>query len=424
MAVVGMYIVLTILVLVIFGLAWGAGTVLVTMLRGPWRQATQDQAHWTERARLGFAPGFAVVWLAVLLPLVLAFLGDVGMGMLVPDVSSTQSSFGLFAVAGMIGVLSARYRWLREFWGPRVTLRSWLPGVGLVLLISVPQFLVMFLALLFLPDAFGWSAMAVMGVAVLVLGFISCGGVLFTWRLLGIASPAPAPVTEMVLRLAEQMQLPRKVEVVQLEWPQVNAVAWVLENTVGFSRAMLGVMSMDELRAIAAHEVAHLLEPKSAKAVRILHLFAYLPLAPLMRYGGTVGLMLGYLLIVVIFTAHKRFVRRLEMRADRMEREALTDSGIYMQSMVKLHESNLTPAVTPGTQTHPHLYDRLLAAGIQPEFARPAAPDRTKPMLAAWGTVVATGLAFFFLLVIAGCNQKLYRDSQAAPAATKATPNQ
>ncbi len=71
---------LAFVVLLVFGLSWGSATVLLTVLRGPWRQATQ--AHWTERARLGFAPGCGVVWLAVFLPVLFALLGEVAMGVL------------------------------------------------------------------------------------------------------------------------------------------------------------------------------------------------------------------------------------------------------------------------------------------------------------------------------------------------------
>jgi len=76
-----------------------------------------------------------------------------------------------------------------------------------------------------------------------------------------------------------------------------------------------------------------------------------------------------------------------------MGREAVVDPQPYTRSMLKLHEANTMPAVMPEPQTHPHLYDRLLAGGIQPDFPRPAPPKRTKPLLAA-------GLAAFVAVVL------------------------
>jgi hypothetical protein len=88
--------------------------------------------------------------------------------------------------------------------------------------------------------------------------------------------------------------------------------------------------------------------------------------------------------------------------------------------MVKLHESNLVPAVMPGKQTHPHLYDRLLAAGVQPDFPRPPAPDRTRPLLATIATAVVAAVAFFALVIVAGCNQQLAKEITTPPTSTNA----
>jgi Zn-dependent protease with chaperone function len=287
-----------------------------------------------------------------------------------------------------------------------------------ILFMLIPQFVVLFATLFLLPDSFGPGSWLVLAGAFATLAFLTWGGALRLWCLLRIARPAPTAVVEMVESLAAEMKFTGNIRVVQLAWPQVNAVAWVLEETVGFSRAMLEVMDLTELRAIAAHEVAHLLESRGVKAARVLHLFAYLPLAPLMKYGGSIGLLLGYVLMCGLFVGYKKFARRLESRADRLGNETLGDPGVYMRSMIKLHESNLAPAVMPGEQTHPHLYDRLLAAGIQPEFPRPMAPNRTRPTLAALGTTVAAVLVFCLFMIMAGCNQRLAHEMGAPPATT------
>src|SRR5205814_2299264 len=86
--------------------------------------------------------------------------------------------------------------------------------------------------------------------------------------------------------LAQEMKVPGHVKVFELEWAQVNAVAWTVYRAVGFSRALLQLMTRDEVRAIAAHELAHITEPRQVRAVRVCQMFAYLPAVPLMKYGG------------------------------------------------------------------------------------------------------------------------------------------
>jgi hypothetical protein len=96
----------------------------------------------------------------------------------------------------------------------------------------------------------------------------------------------------------------------------------------------------------------------------------------------------------------------MEIRADHAESEALADPQLYMRSMLRLHQVNAAPAVMPGQQTHPHVYDRLLAGGVQPDFPRPKAPSRARPLLAAIGTAFATLIAAFLLLVILNLAQR------------------
>ena len=57
----------------------------------------------------------------------------------------------------------------------------------------------------------------------------------------------------------------------------------------------------------------------------------------------------------------------------------------------KLYEFNLMPAVMPQKQlAHPHLYDRLVAAGVQPQYPRPAPPSMKKMWSAS---IISLGLA-------------------------------
>jgi hypothetical protein len=102
---------------------------------------------------------------------------------------------------------------------------------------------------------------------------------------------------------------------------------------------------------------------------------------------------------VVFFLGYVRFTHHFEQRADRAESDAIADATAYAKSLTTLHQANLTPAVMPGKQTHPHLYDRLLAGGVQPDFPRPRPPSRAKPMLAVAATTLTVLVLVFGMLV-------------------------
>jgi hypothetical protein len=71
---------------------------------------------------------------------------------------------------------------------------------------------------------------------------------------------------------------------------------------------------------------------------------------------------------------YRRISQKLETRADEMAKANEGDAGTYARALTRLYEDNLLPAVTAKERaTHPHLYDRLLAVGVTPDFPRPAA---------------------------------------------------
>ncbi len=381
-----------------YAVAFGTGAALVKLLSKPWRRATG--AHWTEQARLGFAPGFAVLWLAVLFPPITALLGGAVLESLKVQHQWGMLEFWVPWLAAFAGALTARYRWLREAWGPRVTIRSWSAGCLIVLFLFLPHFVITLALLFLLPDIPSGRSVILMAAGVLAVAFFAGGGAVRLLRLLRVIRLAPAEVTEMVTQLAEAMKVAGLVRVFELEWAQVNAVAWPRYRAVGFSRPLLEIMTPEELRAIAAHELAHLLEPRWVRAVRVAHMFAYLVVPPVVKYGGSGGALIGWLLLMAIVLGYRRFTRRMEVRADRLESDAIADAKAYMRSMIKLHEANLQPAVMPGAQTHPHLYDRLLAGGIQPDFPRPMAPSRAKPFLAVLAAGLGAAVVMFMMMVV------------------------
>jgi len=133
----------------------------------------------------------------------------------------------------------------------------------------------------------------------------------------------------------------------------------------------------DEVAAICAHELAHLTESKTARCSRSIQMLTFMPwifFNPLMRAFGFFAF---YGLLFTTFgfpRIYRSISRKLESRADQMAKANEGDSGTYARALTRLYEDNLVPAVTAKAQTtHPHLYDRILAAGVTPDFPRPAA---------------------------------------------------
>jgi len=204
-------------------MGFGTALLLLQVTARKWRRTVG--VHWSERARLAYAPGTTVLWLGVGLPFLTALAGQVAMEGLVsvPDLSMVGSLTNW--LAAFAGILVVRYIWLRELWGARVTLRSWLAGCLVILFILVPSLVVTGLLILVLPMKFDIRAASIFCAAVVVVIFFLRGGGILMLRALGIVKPAPTSLAEMVQQLAVQMNVRGPIKVFVLEWAQVNAVA-------------------------------------------------------------------------------------------------------------------------------------------------------------------------------------------------------
>jgi Zn-dependent protease with chaperone function len=147
-----------------------------------------------------------------------------------------------------------------------------------------------------------------------------------------------------------------------------------------FSDRLLDTHPDEEIAAICAHELGHLGESKWIRAARLLGLLFVVPwlfVRPIALTWGIGGVFAAGLLSWFISDAAHRLGRRMEQRADRIGRENESESGAYARALARLHEVNLVPAVMPMRRLHPDLYDRLLAAGVQPDYPRPEKPEKS-----------------------------------------------
>jgi len=89
----------------------------------------------------------------------------------------------------------------------------------------------------------------------------------------------------------------------------------------------------------------------------------------------------------------------LEIRADQAGTSHESEAGGYAMALEHIYQLNHVPAVMPGKRTiHPHLYDRLLAAGVTPSYPRPKAPGKVGlQTFAVCGMIVGAGVLALML---------------------------
>lgn len=118
---------------------------------------------------------------------------------------------------------------------------------------------------------------------------------------------------------------------------------------------------------------------------------------PALTGFGIVGLVPLLTVMVLLQVFYRRLSMRMEKRTDQIAIENQREEGIYARALEKLHENNRGPAVNPSNlRTHPHLYDRMLAAGITPDYPRPQAPKRlTWVGVVYLGTLVLLSIAHY-----------------------------
>lgn len=188
--------------------------------------------------------------------------------------------------------------------------------------------------------------------------------------------------------------------------PFANAFAYPLRNEIMFTRRSMEILSDAEVAAIFRHELAHLAEPRILKLARFMGISCWFPFA----FFEHLHLYLGDGTFPVLFMVGflgSRMTRilqlKLEKRADAMaiisENES---SAVYASALEKLYMANHIPAVIPTKNlTHPCLYDRILAVGVQPEYPRPLPPKTT-----SWITWGALLLPLALILIKGGLSHR------------------
>jgi Zn-dependent protease with chaperone function len=371
-----------------FVLGWVVTALVGWVAAIPLRRARPS--HWVERARLVHPVRVASAVCMVALPTCLWGLSNGAIGPLArPSPSVVVVGLAAAGLAAGLVVRSrteARFRQKRFAWRQR--LRHGL-GSGLVLM---PHLIVALALAMILPWHWDGTALAVLAAGTVLLFVAPLGGGLWLARMLGVAHPASERLARAVQDAGTRVGLAPRATL-ELELGRAGAFALPLAKRLIFTVTAVQLLQDEELAAIAAHELGHLREPTRVGIGRLSALLALLALAtgPMVVVSWGWWLYAALLLGVVLVLRLVRLLgRRMEEQADAVARRSEPDRGAYARALEKLYSRNLVPAVMAGKrQLHPHLYDRLIAAGAQPGYLRPAPPPRW-PVVAALLTLAVT----------------------------------
>lgn len=379
------------ILLCVFALSFVLALVTNWLAMIPWRRA--KQLHWTERARLLYPVAVASQSNTWFIPI------DMALGVLCIWRGSGPHWL-LVAFASWLGCLLAGFAYSREVY-PGVTGRIWLRQAAGAVVISSLQWFVLLAAIAVMPGRMGWPAWTLFCAMVAWYLFLNLGGLLTIGSALGIFVEPPERLRALVGKLSARLKAPvRRI----LLWPVwvANAFALPSDQSLVFTGRLVELLPDDELASIIAHELAHLTEARDIRLLRLLSSFSFLPLIfinPLAHaYGWEIALLLPSV-CVGLLSLTVRFRRKMETRADKIATESQTEAGIYARALMLVHEANLVPMVTAAARTHPHLYDRVVAAGVTPDFPRPRPSARMAWHGQIFSAVMGLLIVVYFLLL-------------------------
>ena len=224
-----------------------------------------------------------------------------------------------------------------------------------------------------MPVEFGWGTAAVT-IFYIIVQFILTWKILPLLKSVKLIMPPPERLRNLVTKVSERMNV-RVSQVWMMQSASANAFAMPFGRELVFNKCLIDLLTDEELEAVCAHELGHLTESTTSLAMRILGSLPFLPfifLTPLTHAFGLLAIAATGLAMIGLVRGFQTISRRLERRADSIARHQEANSGVYALALEKIHEANQIPAVLPQRQTtHPHLYDRLIAAGVTPSYPRP-----------------------------------------------------
>jgi Zn-dependent protease with chaperone function len=228
-----------------------------------------------------------------------------------------------------------------------------------------------------MPVDFGLTALLITA-AYLAVHFANQFGMLIKClRLIKILKPATVRLKAIVDHIAAKGDVPVRATW-QLAGVTANAFAFPASRELAFSDKLLKICNDEEISAVGAHEMAHLGEPNVVLAGRLigsLYLLPFIFITPLLHRFETAGFIIPFLGMILIRGFAVWLSRQMEKRADRLASASTINEGVYAGALEKMYRENQLRAVGASKRrTHPDLYDRMLEAGVKPDYPRPGKP--------------------------------------------------
>jgi Zn-dependent protease with chaperone function len=216
------------------------------------------------------------------------------------------------------------------------------------------------------------------GILVLLLAFNFGLGTRLL-RMFRLLQPATDHLKALVTEISQRMNVRVNATWIINTYAS-NAMALPLTGELIFTDKLLATLTDEETKAICAHELSHLKESGRVKLMRLVVSMAFFPLIfcrPLGSLGDNGASIFTFLVIgaLIIWLMGIRMSRRMEKRADKIAQDNTIDAGVFARALERLYEVNKTPAVMPyrSKRIHPDLYDRMITAGVTPDFPKPKA---------------------------------------------------
>lgn len=351
-----------------------AGMIVVWPLR------RVSRSDWISYARHAYVANFSLGMAAVVLPAVVATM----------TLLAGRSPFSAFqgrwltlasAVAAYLGALFWQFYVRRHTHGDSVRFATWFRGHLAQWLLFRTAFPIAVLVLLLIPSRDSPWALILPFLGAAILAGLAMRGLLTLAHRVGLVRRASERLDNIVRRVAAREGVPLG-NVYEGRLAHANAAALPGTGDVLVATELLEAMTDEEIEAICAHEVGHL---KEARRVAVLRAgsVGLLVLSLTLWFGlsvyGMWALLAGAWLPLAIARLGMPYWRRLEARSDAVAHSHGShdhDQAAYASALERLHRLNFVPPVVFGKgQTHPHLYDRLVAVGRPPSYPRPARPS-------------------------------------------------
>lgn len=337
--------------------------------------------HWAERSRILWPARRSNSLLLLYLPLVVTAASKL-------VVDSTMLGLAPRLAAAFLGAIGANWFIVQKLF-PNVRFRFWLNHLCLSGMTRVGYWSIFIAAIVVMPNEFNLNT---------AITFLAAGTLMIAWqfialfllRLIGFLKPAGERLQQIVESCTDENS-PKINHVWEAPSITANALAFPYNGSLIFFEPLLKNLTDEEVAAVCSHEIGHLAESVPVMIARLLGSINVLPLVliqPTIQALELPGFLLLLLLMILWGRLAIKLSHHMEIKADKAATSHQSSDGTYARALEKIHQINHIPALLhTNRSTHPNLYDRMIAAGYQPDFPPPWKPNRftTIGWIAAFG---------------------------------------